>query len=63
MNIYAEPNKSSHILYQEEYNPRMYNVIDSHGTWLKIRIALKRKVIEGWISSEMQCANVYSTCN
>jgi hypothetical protein len=63
LKVYQNPNKTSQIICQEGYNPKMYNVIDSYGRWLKIRVITKGKVFEGWIPPEMQCANVYSTCN
>lgn len=63
MKLYSEPNRSSSIVYQEGYKPEMYNVIDSHGQWLKIKLTVKGKVYEGWMPPEIQCSNVYSTCS
>lgn len=64
LNLYKNPNrKSSIIISDRKYNPNMYNVIDCHGKWLKIKAIIKGKVYEGWIPPEMQCSNVYSTCN
>lgn len=63
MKLYKEPNINSKVLWHEEYNPSMYEVIDSSGEWLKIKVVTKNKTYEGWIPPEMQCANVYSTCS
>lgn len=63
LKLYKEPGVNSEILASEEYNPCMYQVIDSSGGWLKIKAKIKNKTYEGWISPDMQCANVYSTCS
>lgn len=64
LNLYKNPNRKSSIIISDgKYNPNMYVVIDCCGKWLKIIAVVKGEVYEGWIPPEMQCANVYSTCN
>ena len=46
-----------------EYNPEMYEVVDFEGKWLKVKTKINGKNYEGWLSPEMQCSNVYSTCS
>lgn len=61
--LYEDPIEKSKIVYQEGYKADMYDVIDCHNGWLKIRTTINGKIYKGWIPPEMQCANVYSTCN
>lgn len=51
------------ILVDEEYNPEMYEVTDFEGKWLKINAKIRGQVYSGWMPPELQCSNVYSTCN
>lgn len=64
--MYESPNdKSKKILVLSEEDHPWYNaytVLDCKDKWLKIEITYKNKTYQGWISPEMQCANVYSTC-
>lgn len=64
LKLYKYPNDSAslnHIL--KEYNPEMYIVTDCKGKWLKVETIIKGRKICGWLSPEMQCCNVYSSCN
>ena len=62
--FYACPSKYSKSVYiEKEYNPNMYVVLDCIDRWLKVRIVIEKETYEGWIPPEMQCCNVYSTCN
>lgn len=63
LKLHKEPNTKSSIICEERYKPEMYIVIDSYGQWLKIKVVINGKEHKGWISPEMQCANVYSTCS
>lgn len=51
------------VVTQKEYNPQMYEVVDFEGNWLKIRTKIENRIYQGWIPPEMQCSNIYSTCN
>lgn len=62
--LYEEPyDRNKIVVIDNEYNPEMYEVIDFKGRWLKIKARIENKFYEGWIPPEMQCSNVYSTCN
>lgn len=61
--LYKNPEDNSEIVCQEEYESKMYEVIDCQGDWLKIKTVIDGKIYEGWIPPESQCANVYSTCS
>ncbi len=62
--LYKEPNtRSEVVLVDEEYNPEMYEVTDFEGKWLKINAKIRGQVYSGWMPPELQCSNVYSTCN
>lgn len=62
--LYEVPYTRENIVVTEkEYNPQMYEVIDFEGNWLKIRTKIENRIYQGWIPPEMQCSNIYSTCN
>ncbi|NMA74606.1 MAG: hypothetical protein GX963_10705 [Bacteroidales bacterium] len=61
--LYKEPSEKSAIICIEQYNPKMYVVLDFYNRWLKIKTIIDEKLFCGWIPPEMQCANVYSTCS
>ena len=61
--LYEKPYNLKSVIVTDEYNSRIYEVIDFDGRWLKIRTEIKNKIYSGWIPPEMQCSNVYSTCN
>lgn len=62
--LYENPNDSLQIVAKDtEYNPEMYEVVDFEGKWLKVKTKINGKNYEGWLSPEMQCSNVYSTCS
>lgn len=62
--LYTRPSKDSIYIYiEKEYNPNMYVVLDCIDKWLKVRTVTEKETYEGWIPPEMQCSNVYSTCN
>jgi hypothetical protein len=47
----------------EEYNPDIYIVTDCENGWLKVETIFHGRKYGGWLSPEMQCCNVYTTCN
>lgn len=51
------------VITENKYNPKMYEVIDFEGNWLKIKTKVGDKICQGWMPPEMQCSNIYSTCN
>ena len=62
--LYETPNDSLQIVVKDTvYNPEVYEVIDFEGKWLKVKTKINGKNYEGWLSPEMQCSNVYSTCS
>ena len=62
--LFKEPyNRKINIATDKEYNPQIYEVIDFEGKWLKIKAKINNETYKGWISPEMQCSNVYFTCN
>lgn len=62
--LYDKPDFSSPFHYDEDesYLNQQFEVVDFEGRWLKIRIPKYDGYIEGWISPNRQCANVFSTC-
>lgn len=64
LKLYSAPDNGSKVKYTfNEYNPEMYVVIDCIGEWLKVKIVVHGKKYIGWMSPDMQCCNVYSTCS
>lgn len=62
--LYENPNDTLQIVVKDTvYNPKMYEVVDFEGKWLKVKTKINGKNYEGWLSPEMQCSNVYSTCS
>jgi len=62
--LYEMPYTRENIVITEnKYNPKMYEVIDFEGNWLKIKTKVGDKICQGWMPPEMQCSNIYSTCN
>ena len=62
--LYKNPNDTLQIVVKDTvYNPDVYEVIDFEGKWLKVKTKINGKNYEGWLSPEMQCSNVYSTCS
>lgn len=64
LHLYAKPDKQSNTLFEiKEYFTQPLTVISCSGKWLYVEVKLKNKFYKGWMASEDQCANVYSTCN
>lgn len=64
LKLYSSPNDKSAVQsIIQEYDPEMYTVIDCQGEWLKVKRILHGKTYMGWMSPDMQCPNVYSTCS
>jgi hypothetical protein len=64
LHLYAKPDKKSDTLFEiKEYFTQPLTVISCSGKWLFVEVKLKDKFYKGWMASEDQCANVYSTCN
>ncbi len=62
--LYEAPyDREKIVAIDKEYNPEMYEISDFEGNWLKIRAKIENILYNGWIPPEMQCSNVYSTCN
>ncbi len=64
LKLYIKPTKKSRISYIiKEYDPKMLIVIDCFRNWLKVKTTVRGKIYIGWMSRDMQCCNVYSTCS
>lgn len=64
LTLYSQPNLKSKSIYRFNDNiSNMYIVIDCIGQWLKVKTRYKGKLYIGWMSPDMQCCNVYSTCS
>jgi hypothetical protein len=64
LKLYSAPDKDSKVnCIINEYNPEMYIVIDCIGEWLKVKTILHGKEYIGWLSPDMQCCDVYTTCS
>lgn len=62
--LYKYPDTTSQIIVSKRYyDPVMHEVTDFSGKWLKVKTVINDKWYEGWLAPEMQCSNVYSTCN
>jgi len=62
--LYYQPNLASKKICSLNANIfAMYIVLDCIGKWLKVKATYKGKFYIGWMSSDMQCCNVYSTCS
>ena len=62
--LYTYPDKNKGVkTILKEYYPDMWIVTDCHKNWLKVKAMIEGKLYEGWISPEMQCCNVYTTCS
>lgn len=62
--LYKNPNDTLQIVVKDTvYNPEVYEVMDFEGKWLKVKTKINGKNYEGWLSPEMRCSNVYSTCS
>lgn len=60
--IYLSPDVNSQtVKSNQEYD--QLEVIGVKDCWLKIKVEVQGKIIEGWLPSEEQCANPYSTCS
>lgn len=62
LNLYSEPNYCSSSIVDSIYIPHEIEVLDFSGKWLKVRVPIYNQEIEGWLSPDRQCVNVYSTC-
>lgn len=62
--LYETPyTRQNIVITEKEYNPEMYEVIDFESNWLRIKIKVGNRIYKGWMPPEMQCSNIYSTCN
>ena len=62
--LYSMPEINSIPVYVEE-SDSFYSlqVIGFSDKWLKVRFLSEKKDVVGWISPEMQCCNVFTTCS
>lgn len=64
LKLYESPNKNSKVqCIVKEYSPEMYIVKDCVDNWLLVEITLNGIKYLGWMSPDMQCCNVFSTCS
>lgn len=65
INLYRRPRLKANvksIIIKPEYYP--LNILKCKGDWLYVTyVDIDKKIKEGWLSPEDQCANPYSTCN
>ncbi len=64
LSLYAEPRKSSKISSTiQEYDNRLFQVTSINKGWAYVKVEFKGKIKQGWLAPDMQCANVYTSCN
>jgi hypothetical protein len=75
LSIYARAYTGSLVLYNSPgninnksfvlkgYIPDRLQVSGCNGEWLKVHIENNKKMYQGWLAPDMQCANPYTTCN
>ena len=64
LNLYSEPNLNSEIKTTvAEYQTDYYTIKDCKGKWIYAYREKDGKTFEGWLESNMQCPNPYTTCN
>jgi hypothetical protein len=62
--MFKGPDESSGVrIYYPGYTSRLYQVTDFSGNWLKVKITFRKKTYSGWLAPEMQCSNVYTSCD
>ena len=66
LEIFRQPNGTKLIatLTETSDDDGLLQVVDVnlHNRWLKIRIKVGNKIIEGWIEPSSYCSNPYTTC-
>jgi hypothetical protein len=55
--------KKNIIVAGKENDFSNVKVLDFEGRWLKINFKYKEKNYEGWLSPDMQCSLIFTTCN
>lgn len=63
LKLYADPNLNSSCVSDTTYRTDALRVVDSYKKWLQVKLLINNKEYIGWLPPNMQCANVYSTCN
>lgn len=63
LKLYKEPSYASQYISEFNYHAEELKVIGFSKKWLYIEIVINNKIHRGWISPDMQCANIYSTCS
>lgn len=62
--LYKQPDKTKGVQCTvKEYNPGAFFVTDYQGKWLKVKAVIEGQLYEGWMSPDMQCPFVYTTCS
>lgn len=63
LKLYANPNRDSLFVSDSIYRTEAFDVVDFCNKWLQVKLIIDNKIHIGWLPPEMQCSNVYSTCN
>ena len=64
LNLYSKPNLNSEIKSTvNEWTNQLYVIHKCSQKWVYVKIKNKGKIVEGWLQPEMQCPNIYTTCN
>lgn len=63
LRLYADHSLNSSFVSDTIYRTEALGVVDVYKKWLQIKILINGKEHIGWLPPNMQCANVYSTCN
>ena len=62
--LYSKPDINSPPVYVvDTYSFYSLQVIGFSDKWLKIRFFSEKKDVIGWLSPEMQCCNIFTTCS
>lgn len=60
--IYDVPDKNTAYIKVINKSNEMVNVIDISGTWVRVKMTIKGKVIIGWVPKEYLCPDPYASC-
>lgn len=61
--LYADHSLNSSFVSDTTYSIEALRVVDVYKKWLKVKMLINGKVHIGWLSPDMQCPLVYTTCN
>lgn len=60
--LYADHSLNSSFVSDTTYHNEGLRVVDVYKKWLKVKMLINGKVHIGWLSPNMQCTLVYTTC-